>query len=253
MAVRFNGTNDGLGVTAPPNVLNNVTRATIMAWCRPNGPVTGSPTVFAASIGPPPGLSGSSRLSIDRQNPSGPINITVRAADGAGGFGLSGGSGNDYFASEWQHVAAVIWYDNNVGSVYRNAVLLNGYTLMSLSALVTSATNPKALAAGANEDFLAGFWNGDIEDCRIYNRALSQEELETIVAAKGADGIVNGLQVRYPMTDGPPGSTVVTCANVIRDGDIDMAGPLRPLSGAPVFSEGIIRGPRNRSSISIGY
>jgi hypothetical protein len=251
MAVRFNGTNDALGTTAPISVLNGLSRATIMAWCRPNGPVTGTPTVFAASIGPPPGLSGSSRFSIDRNaGGGGQITVTVRTSDGAGAFGMGAGGGNDYLSSQWQHVAAVLWLDFNVGTIYQNGNQLNGYqTLTGLLGTAFSSTDPKALAVGANEDFASGFWNGDIEDCRIYNWALSQDDINTIISGKGKDGIVSGLQVRYPLTDGPIGTAVTVSSSFVDNPDANPSvrvGPLRPLSGAPTFIDGIIAGPRSR-------
>jgi hypothetical protein len=116
----------------------------------------------------------------------------------------------------------------------------------------TSATNPKVLSIGANEDFLSGFWSGDIEDCRIYHRQLPQE-IETIVNSKGRDGIVSGLQVRYPLLDGAIGTNVNLCANVVMNSNSQTVGPISVRNGSPQFIDGIISGPRSRSSIASGY
>lgn len=247
MAVRFNGA-DGLGQLAQ-SIAQNVAVATVMAWCRPRG-LTGSPTVASVSIGPPPGLSGASRLSIDRAGTT-RINITARALDSDGGSGVA--TTENYNENEWQHIACVVYFTTRLGIIYRNGVELPyapaGRNFGSMTAGNTSNTQVKAVAVGANEDFISGFWNGDIEDVRFYNRALGVDEIRSIYAGMGVDGIVSGLEARYPLNDGGIGQAVVQCANVA---DFTRA-PLTVRAGAPTFIDGIIRGPRNRSSISTGW
>ncbi len=58
--------------------------------------------------------------------------------------------------------------------------------------------------------------DGVIDDARIYNRALSAEEMSTIHAARGHDGIVDGLVSRWLMNEGAPGVTVAG-AGVVKD------------------------------------
>ncbi len=48
--------------------------------------------------------------------------------------------------------------------------------------------------------------DGTIEDARAYNRALSAEEMQTIYAARGSDGIVDGLVSRWLLNEGAPGT-----------------------------------------------
>lgn len=49
--------------------------------------------------------------------------------------------------------------------------------------------------------------NGCVEDCRIYTRALSAAEIQTIYAARGHDSIYDGLLHRWTINDGVAGTT----------------------------------------------
>ena len=62
----------------------------------------------------------------------------------------------------------------------------------------------------------AGNYNGEIGDFRIYNRILPASEIATIHAARGVDGIVDGLVHRWLMTGGAQG-TSVTGSGVVKD------------------------------------
>ena len=68
---------------------------------------------------------------------------------------------------------------------------------------------------GGRPDVGPGF-NGKIEDVRIYNRALGQDELKTIHASRGHDGIVDGLVSRWLLNEGAEGITV-SGANSVKD------------------------------------
>jgi hypothetical protein len=45
-------------------------------------------------------------------------------------------------------------------------------------------------------------FDGSIADVRVYDRVLSLAEMQSIYIAQGKDGIVNGLQGRWPLRDG---------------------------------------------------
>ena len=56
----------------------------------------------------------------------------------------------------------------------------------------------------------------DLHDVRLYNRVLTPAEIQTIFAARGGDDIVHGMTSRWPMFEGPPGSTI-SGTGVIKD------------------------------------
>lgn len=59
--------------------------------------------------------------------------------------------------------------------------------------------------------------DGTMFDPRIYNRALSAEEMQTVHAARGHDGIVDGLVSRWLLNEGAPG-VVPAGATIIDSG-----------------------------------
>jgi len=61
------------------------------------------------------------------------------------------------------------------------------------------------LYLGASGTSLTECWNGWADDIRIYNRTLSQGEIETIYNARGRDLIYNGLLYRWVFIEGAPG------------------------------------------------
>lgn len=58
--------------------------------------------------------------------------------------------------------------------------------------------------------------DADLHDVRIYNRVLTLAEIQTIYAARGGDDIVHGMTSRWPMFEGPSGSTI-SGTGVIKD------------------------------------
>jgi hypothetical protein len=58
--------------------------------------------------------------------------------------------------------------------------------------------------------------NGKIDDVRIYNKSLSPAEIQTIYAANGHDGIIDGLVSRWLMNEKSPGTTV-SGTNSVKD------------------------------------
>lgn len=96
----------------------------------------------------------------------------------------SGNSYNDHRASstlntsQWYHVAVVI--DNTSGSFYINGQFDSTFT-MTASAL----TPVSKFIIGASLSGSAQYFNGNIDDIRIYNRALSESEIQQLYHYQG--------------------------------------------------------------------
>lgn len=92
----------------------------------------------------------------------------------------------------------------------------------SLSAIMGAFHN----ASGGFEEFL----DGRVDDARLYvGRALSADEILNIYTARGRDGIVQDLSVRWILNEQPAGTPVTTA------GDIKDVGP-NGLNGVTVNS-----------------
>lgn len=64
--------------------------------------------------------------------------------------------------------------------------------------------------------------DADHADVRVYSRLMSPEEMQTIFAARGHDGIVNGLEFRAQLNEGGIG-TLVSAINPADIGPIQVA------------------------------
>ncbi len=62
---------------------------------------------------------------------------------------------------------------------------------------------------GGNPPFTDRQFDGIISDARLYDRALSAAEMQTVHAVRGRDGIVDGLLHRYLLNEGAPGVAAV--------------------------------------------
>ena len=59
------------------------------------------------------------------------------------------------------------------------------------------------------------FFDGYIDDLRVYNRALPLDEIQAIFACKGTDGIVYGLQNRWLFNENQLGAVVTSITDII--------------------------------------
>lgn len=92
---------------------------------------------------------------------------------------------NGFTDGEWHHIVTV-WHPNALGEIYLDGVVLSGVSKVAQNADNTANfTFPLTLGAlnwrgaiGTN-----GFWDGTIDDTRLYNRALSATEIEKLFKA----------------------------------------------------------------------
>ncbi len=98
---------------------------------------------------------------------------------------LREGRGKRFPLGSWQHVAVVA--DGTTARLYRNAV-----EVASAPFDGTLNTSVRALGIGAKPDDSgmkpdkgnAGYWDGKIDDVRVYDRALWVEEIRALAASK---------------------------------------------------------------------
>ena len=81
-----------------------------------------------------------------------------------------------------------------------------------------------ANASTANDGGLTEFATGYLEDLRVYNRVLSQSELQTIVACEGRDGIVDNLLFRLPMSEQAEGTVASGVDSIVDCGPYGVHG-----------------------------
>jgi hypothetical protein len=127
---------------------------------------------------------------------------------------------------QWYHMGFV--YDGSNVTLYRDGSQngssgQSGNVDTNASVEVRIADNP-----GLNRKE----FDGIIEDVRIYNRALSAAEVQTIYAARGRDDIIYGLLHRWLLNEGYPGQ-LASGSGFIKD----LAGRVNGTpSGSPPFT-----------------
>ena len=114
------------------------------------------------------------------------------------------------------HICGVVNFSSKSGIIYINgAADPSGVQVFTnMTAGNSSNTNCNLSSIGAREDGGNNWWNGTIEDVRIYDRALGPAEIATIYATYGKDIITTNLQARWPLNDGGPGSAVNQAADI---------------------------------------
>ncbi len=135
------------------------------------------------------------------------------------------------------------WFDNKLNNdMYWNGTTLESNTELDVNELFhvvltrASNSNRQIFINGAldNSDSAGGgsptaatlyvsrdvdgfsYFDGYLDDIRIYNRVLSLAEIETIYACKGVDRINYGLLHRYLLNEGPENS-LATGTGSIKD------------------------------------
>ena len=169
-AMNFDGTDDYVDVGSGIDT-NNITRMTLSAWVRNN--------VVAANKGIVGWWNGSNGIFIQSQ------------IVGTDGF-LFVSSGTSYghvdftTINTWTHVVQV--YDGTLtGDGNRLRAFINGIqrTIVFDASSVPSSTSSTGNGIIGNVRTLSRYWNGFIDDVRIYNRALSPNEIRTLANRRG--------------------------------------------------------------------
>lgn len=156
-----------------------------------------------------PGVTGS-------EETGGNDDVMIGILDASGHIGICVGTGTptDVFnktttvvnTGAWFHVA--LTRDASTGQVN---VYCNG-SLEDTSTRGTGTIGTTWVSIGKN-DTTAGtdvFLNGTVDDVRVYDRVLSQNEVNALCSCRGGDDIAYGLVHRYRMDESYPSSTVST-------------------------------------------
>lgn len=184
-ALNFDGDNDQ--VTIPhSNTLNPATGLTVETWIYPTDGVTPSQCVVGKSSQQVRGY------------------IFPRTDDGWKSFSfyvhLEGLGWNIISASypsvnEWHHVAAT--YDGFVMKIY-----LDGELKATKEVVGTVSSNLNPVTIGTQPGFSGEFFQGNVDEVRIWNRALDECEIDNNMSCQLNPAIQNGLAAYYRFNQG---------------------------------------------------
>lgn len=105
----------------------------------------------------------------------------------------------------WQFIGVTVNCVSRVAKLFLNNSVETSGTLTNMTSGNTSNTNPQRTSVGNHP---AGTTPGNayFDDCRIYNRTLSENEMFTIYGCNGVDSIVLGLEARLLFSEKTEGT-----------------------------------------------
>lgn len=210
----------------------NKTALSVSFWWFPRG-LTANRFVFAYTEGV---SSNAPRIGMSIQNPSGEssdIRVEARGTDGTA-TGLFTTSGTPITRGNWYHLVAVVDYGSSLAQIWRDgAILAEGAFSPALNGPSTSDTDSLSGAIGAGPDG-AFRSNGLIADLRLYDRLLGENEVATLFACRGHDGISQGMLDRYWL-QGPSGVVITATPNIGSAGT-----PAESFQNSPIYADDIL-------------
>jgi PKD repeat protein len=174
-ALSFDGVNDLVAITGSAS-LNVSTAMTLEGWIYPTATQSGWRTILQREV---------DAYFLNASNGGGALYPAGGGTFG-GSVGLLGGPTANPVGT-WTHVA--LTYDGSELQLY-----VNGTSVADAAVSGTIETNSSPLRIGGNA--YGEFFNGRIDDVRVYNRALSQAEIVT--------------DMNTPVSAGPPDTTAPT-------------------------------------------
>jgi chitodextrinase len=158
-ALSFNGTNARVSVPTSAS-LNLTSGMTLMAWIEPTASQSGWRTIIQRET---------DSYVLNASNSTGPLRPSGGGTFGGAFQWVSGPSANPVNA--WTHVA--LTYDGSILRLYVNGTQV---ATTAAAGAIQSSTNP--LWIGGNNPY-GEYFQGLIDEARVYNRALSATEVQT--------------------------------------------------------------------------
>ncbi len=168
-ALDFDGDNDH--ITFPHNADMSLTSFTLTAWVNTDT------------------VAGGLRMIFSKGTSANDWNYWLAMIGDEIQFGFYNGSNwpayttsSNLAVDTWYHFAAS--FDNTTDEIF---LYLNGVEVLSDSTTDTPVTNTQAGWIGTDQENKD--WNGQIDDVRIYNRALTPAEIRTLAATYGVEDL----------------------------------------------------------------
>jgi hypothetical protein len=192
------------------NSTQNKQAITFSAWLVPS--TIGSTNQLVLSVCNGVALN-SSRISIVRLGTSGLWRVYARRLDADSGQGLNA------LASTGDNVLCHVlgrarFFDGHL-DLWVNGVQVNTVAVPGWSGGSTSNTASLSYFIGCQSDETL-FYNGIVDDLRVYSRSLTNDECERMYHTMGRDGIINGLEQKFLFREKAMG-TAATGADSIAD------------------------------------
>jgi hypothetical protein len=213
MAVKFNGTDQGLAVGGARGQFRNVAASTICAWARIESELGATNRIivkFAQGTG-----DNTTRVSIGITTTFG-IQIGCRVLDADSLASHTILLGTPPAIGDWHHYAVAFNFATRTFQLYYDGALVNTTIMTAVTAGSTSDTASRTGGIGIAGLAPPGnsFWPGSIDDVIFYNRVLGPTEIQTIYTGRGQAFILDGITGHWQLAEGGEGVIVATAADV---------------------------------------
>ena len=129
----------------------------------------------------------------------------------------------------WAHVAFVQSVSTSQRFAYLDGVLVGTVNSATFAGAQNANLSLGVTAGGSSQG-----WFGAIDDIRVYDSVLPANEIHTIWACRGTDGIFNTLSLWYLLNEQPEGVTV--SVPLVSQGIAGSGAPdLVTVTGTPTF------------------
>lgn len=204
MAMEFNPSGTSNESIQWPNNLSIVqggSTATFCCWIDTRDD-TGSGRIFVTSIDGGSG-QGSTRLGITHES-NGTIGGFARDSTNNLEIGYSTGTVTE---DVWTHIAVIVDIANDEMHFYIDGEFDSTDTSPTWSGTTFGTGTNANTAIASEENDGTPRYKGQLDDLRVYNRALSADEIKTIFTARGSDRIIEGLTFRVPFREDTEGES----------------------------------------------
>lgn len=194
MSLKFvTASSQRVNLGAGTNLLRNVAAATVSAWINPTSLVSsGSRGIISIAVS----TDGStSRFALEQI--SGDWQVVARRLDGDSSTLVVGGTPT---IGTLVHMVGVARFSTGGLDLYLDGAFVattanGGWTGNS------SNTTSGGGHIGSEDDGLSSYFDGTIDDIRVYNRELSAQEIQAMYIARGRDSNVYLLVDRWAFTE----------------------------------------------------
>ena len=212
-AIRLNGEEPNRHVDLPEGIVSDLDDFTIAAWVNPAATQNWA-RVFDFGTG-----TGVNMFLTPRAGVAGtPVRFAITTSGGGGEQQINGTG--PLPVGTWTHVA--VTKSGTTGTLWVNGVPVGTNPNMTLSPSDLGNTTNNWIGRSQYADPL---FNGTIDDFHIFDRALTQEQIQSLMASPGGD--VGGGNVVWYTFDEDGGNTVVDASGNGRDATVEtpLVGP----------------------------
>lgn len=136
----------------------------------------------------------------------------------------------------WVHVATVAEYNNAILRIYINGVQDNTVAIAGWTGATSNTPSQQARICGRGDDAAGEVMDGRLDSVKIFNRALTANEILNEVGSRGKEGVSSGLVGWWTFREGAAGGAASGTAYDWSNSKLNGT-----YTNTPTFSESVLR------------